>query len=179
MIHVSGNARQSFLFPADFSTAYAFYSNPNHIFKHLPYVSVTREYGRNQFQVVYEKMELINYRVRIYANVEFILDETAQVLTVSPFAGGEVVNAKATLSAVRAMGEFSSQSVFLTERAQTHVEYSLQLEANLPTPVGLSFMPGNIIDTIAERITHSRIREIADGFIAHSIADFNRQTVKA
>jgi hypothetical protein len=177
MIHVSGNARQSFLFPAAFPAAYAFYSDPGHIFKYLPYVSATRKYSHNQFQVVYDKVELINYRVRIYANVEFVLDETEQALFVRPFDGGEIVKAKANLSAARAMGEFSSQSSFVIEGKQTRIDYRLQLKANLPTPAGLSFMPGNIIDTIAERITHSRIREIADGFIEQSIAAFDPQAV--
>ena len=177
MIIVVGTTRRSFLFPADLAAAYSYYSDPQHVFKHLPYISVTRDYGHNRFQVVYDQMELITYRIRIFANVEFVRDEVGQVLSVRPFEGGERVKARAELNASAAMGIFSSRSVFYQENDQTRIEYSLQLEAALPTPLDLLFMPGSMVNTIAERITHSRIREIAAGFIDRSIEAFPRHSM--
>ena len=49
-------------------------------------------------------------------------------------------------------------------------EVEVELQADLPTPSGLRFVPGRVLDKIANNITNGRVDEIINGFIAQSIA---------
>ena len=57
----------------------------------------------------------------------------------------------------------------------TRVDYRLRLSAELPKPLGLALMPDGVVERVAERIVNWRMREIADGFVARSLAVFARE----
>lgn len=172
MINVAGNTNRSFMFPAPLATAYSYYSDAKRIFAYLPYITLVQDYENDCFQVLYERLELGQYLIQIFANVQFVLQAEQRTLLVRPFAGGELVKTKAGLISSTAQGYFSSQSVFQQVENETRIEYRLALQATLPTPLGLRLMPERMVDGIADRITNWRIREIAEGFIDRSIAAF-------
>jgi hypothetical protein len=48
------------------------------------------------------------------------------------------------------------------------LDYRLELKGQLPLPKGLRFMPASAINGIANNITNSRMKEIADGFVENT-----------
>ena len=172
MIIVAGSANRSFTFPADLPTAFAYYTDLSRILTYLPHIYVARTYDDNQLRMCYNTIELGTYKINIFCDLRAEMDAEKRALRVLPLKGVTPVKAKATLRSATASGRFSSESRFFDEGERTRIEYRLELQAELPRPMGLRFVPQSVINGIAASITHRRIKEIADGFIRRSIDVF-------
>jgi hypothetical protein len=164
MIKVAGSARRSFIFPGELPLAYAYYADVGRLLSYLPHICLVRAYGPDRFRLLYSSIELGLYHVRLFADVQTILEE-GWVVRVRPLEDFPPVEAEVGIHATSAQGYFSSQSVFHNEGDHTRIEYSLQLHGALPTPQGLRLMPGMVVGRVAQRIIQMRIREIVDGFV--------------
>lgn len=171
MIKVAGSARRSFVFPGELPLVYAYYADVGRLLNFLPHICLVRDYGPDRFRLLYNTTELGTYHIRIYADVETVLDK-GWVVRVKSLDGISPVRSQAGISSTTAQGYFQSESVFYDEGDQTRIEYNLQLQANLPTPLGLRFMPGYMVKRIASSITKMRIREIVEGFVDRSVDAF-------
>jgi len=171
MIQVSGFARRSFTFPGELPLAYAFYGDVARLLNYLPHIYMVRAYGPDRFRLLYNTTELATYHIRIFADVQTTLDK-GWVIRVHPLEGIPHVKAEAGMNSSTAHGYFSSQSIFRDEGDRTRIEYSLQLQAKLPTPTAFRFVPGMMVNRIAKSITSMRIREITEGFIERSVSAF-------
>ena len=171
MIKVVGRAERSFVFPAELPIAYAYYGDVARLLNYLPHISLVRAYGPDRFRLLYSSTELGAYQIQIFADVQTTL-EGGWELHVHPLSGISPLEPAAGLHSSMAQGFFASRSFFRDEGEQTHIDYSLELRAKLPTPLGLRFMPGGMINRIASSITNSRIRETVEGFVNLSIAAF-------
>lgn len=171
MISVFGSTRRSFVFPAELPMAYAYYSDVSRLLNYLPHICLVRAYGPDRFRLLYSSTELGSYHVRIYADVQATVGEE-WVLHVFPLDGFSAVKARSGFNTSTAQGHFTSRSVFYEAGDKTRIEYHLKLEADLPTPFGLRFMPGRVVNRVAKSITRMRIRETAEGFIERSVHAF-------
>ncbi len=151
--------------------AYAYYSDVGRLLSYLPHICLVREYGPDRFRLLYNTTELGTYHIRIFADVEATLGEQ-WVLRIRPLSGISPVRSQAGISSSTAQGYFTSRSVFCDAGDETRVEYHLKLQADLPTPLGLRFMPGMMVRRIANSITKMRIGEVVEGFIERSVAAF-------
>ncbi len=172
MISIVGTSSRSFRFPADLPTAYAYYSDASRLLHYLPHISLVREYGQDRFRMLYATTELGSYRVRIYWDVETVLNDQGRAIQVRPLGGLEPVKPSAGLYSTTAHGHFSSESRFFEVGGETRIDYRLELHAELPPPLGLRLMPGVVVEGIARSITRRRLREIVEGFVERSIAAF-------
>ena len=171
MIKVTGSALRSFTFPGELPMAYAYYADVGRLLSYLPHIFLVRAYGPDRFRLLYSTTELGTYHIRIFADVQTTLEE-GWVVRVRPLEGVPPVKAEAGLRSSTTQGYFTSQSDFHDNGDETEIKYRLQLQAELPTPISFRFMPGMIVDRIAESITNMRIREIADGFVERSTDAF-------
>jgi hypothetical protein len=171
MIKLAGSTRRSFLFPAELPLACAYYGDVARLLNYLPHICLVRAYGPDRFRLLYSSTELGAYHVRIFADVQTTLDED-WVLRVHPLNSIPPTDAKASLNSTSAQGYFASTSVFAQAGAETRIEYSLELRAELPTPLGLRVMPGSMVQGIARSIANMRIREISEGFVERTVAAF-------
>lgn len=172
MIEVAGSYHRSFTFPAELPLAFTYYGDLGRILPYLPHILLVQAYRYDQFRMLYSTIELGMYRIRIFCDLQAQLDERGRALQIRPMKGVPRVKAKAGVKSATAQGYYSSKSVFHAADKETVIEYSLGLHANLPTPLGLRFMPGSMVNRIAHNITRWRIREIADGFIERSLDAF-------
>ena len=171
MIRVAGSARCSFLFPAELPLAYAYYADIGRVLRHLPHICLAQTYGPDHLRLLYRSTELGIYRIRIFADVQTILED-GRVLHIRPVDSLPPIQVDCSAQSTTAQGKFTSHSVFHDMDSQTEIEYTLRLQADLPTPGGLRVMPRLVVDSIARSITHTRIREIAAGFVARSVDAF-------
>jgi hypothetical protein len=171
MIKVVGSACRSFVFPADLPMAYAYYGDVGRLLNYLPYIFLVRAYEPDRFRLLYSTTELGTYQIRIFADVQTTLDK-GWVIRVHPLDGIPPVETEAGVTSSTAQGYFTSRSVFQEAGDRTLIEYSLQLQAHIPTPLGLRLMPNVMMNRVAKSITSMRIREVVEGFIKRSIDAF-------
>jgi hypothetical protein len=172
MIKISGAIRRSFVFPAELPVAFAYYADLDRIFNYLPHILLVQAYGYDRFRMLYCTTELATYHIRIFCDLQATLNGNERTLSISPLDDIAPVNGQAGLRSATTQGYYSSRSVFHENGRETQIDYSLRLRADLPTPLGLRFMPGAVVNRIAKNITNWRMREIADGFIQRSIDAF-------
>jgi hypothetical protein len=174
MIKINGCTQRSFVFPAELPMAYAYYTDLNRILTLLPHISIMRVYAYDRFRVLYNTLELGAYHIHILCDLQARLDVgEARVLRILPLRGMPPVRPQAGLTSSTAHGIFSNESVFYEEPGgQTRIDYSLQLRARLPTPLGLRLVPDTVVNNIAESIMDMRVHEIVEGFIENSIQAF-------
>ena len=175
VIRIAGTTHQTFSFPADIATVSNFYRDFSRILHYLPHIQLVKDYGPDQFRVLYHTLELRVYRVRIYCDVQVRYDEAAQTLHVAPLLNKPPARSEATVHSLTAQGYFTSRSVFRPRSEHSLVDYQLSLEARLPKPLGLMLMPDRVIEQIASSITEWRIHEIAGGFIKRSVQEYREQ----
>jgi hypothetical protein len=93
-------------------------------------------------------------------------------LHVTPLPDRAPIKQVVTVQSLTAQGVFTSRSVFRADGQRTHIDYTLQLNARLPKPFGLSLIPDGVMNQVANSIADWRIHEIAEGFIARSIGEY-------
>lgn len=174
MIKVAGSAHRTFNFPADLPTAFAYYSDAERILTYLPHIVLVQAYAVDQFRMLYRTLELGVYHIRIFCDLRTTLDVSRdrRAIHINPLRNVTPVPPKASLSASVAQGCYSSSSVFHDDGNKTRIDFSMTLQAKLPTPLGLRLMPASVVDGVAGNITKARIHEITNGFILRSIDAF-------
>jgi hypothetical protein len=173
MIEIKAAARREFLFPAALPPTIKFFSDFRRVTHFLPHISLVQETAENQqYRVLYATSELATYQIHIFADVEIELVEPEQTLYVRPALDFIPVKSRATLRSLTASGTYSSRSVFREAGDQCDVLFEMALSATLPRPLGLRFMPGSVLNRIADNITNQRMDEIIDGFIYNAVKAF-------
>lgn len=175
MINISSSVKISFMFPADWETAFAYYRDIPRLVQHLKYIDLipaSEGMADNEFRLCYHTVELGRYHIRVYCDIRVELDEQQRVIRLVPIKNFPPVNTKVTLNSTTTRGYYSSEGRFLPTGDQTRIEYTLKMEAKPPSPKGMRFIPGRIVDTVAQNITTNRMKEIAEGFIDSSVQSF-------
>lgn len=179
MIKVIGSIKRAFVFPADCNTALFYYSELERITQFMPHISLVELYEPNQIRVLYKTLELGSYAIRIFCDLHSSVELDEKTLLLQPMNTYPPVESKANINTTTGQGLFSLKAQFSEiDEQQTRVEYEIKLNAKLPRPLGMRLMPRRVVNRIAKNITNSRIREIADGFIAGSVAAFPEWAVE-
>jgi hypothetical protein len=169
MIKISGSTHQTFTFPANLKTSFDYFADLQHTFSILPHISILDQYNESSFRMLYHTTELGIYKVRIICDLKAESDHQNWVLRVDPCPSKKPVFSEAGLYSLTAPGAYTSVSHFREQGDLTQVEYKLRLNASLPVPLGVRFMPDSVLSNIASNITQWRIHEIANGFIERSL----------
>ncbi|RMG91925.1 MAG: hypothetical protein D6706_17705 [Chloroflexi bacterium] len=173
MIHITGSIERSFIFPAEPAVALEFYSELTRLAEFLPHIEMLEAFPDNQARMQYESKELGTYTIQLVCDIQSVVDYENQIITIKPSRPKSAIKARRVgLNATIGQGYFSSESRFIDLGDHTRIEYTLALEAKLPRPRSMRFMPGSAINRIAQAITNGRMHEIANGFIEKSIAAF-------
>lgn len=172
MIAIAGSVHRSFYFPAQPKTAFDYYADIRHTLGMLPHISIVRKYSATQYRMMYKTTELGLYRVCMLCDIQVMLDRKANILRIQPLSDPLPVASEASAYSLIGQGFFTSQSIFRNGAENTQVEYKFHLDANLPVPMGIRFMPESVLNGIASSITQWRIDEIVDGFIEHSVENY-------
>jgi hypothetical protein len=155
------------------ATTFAYYSDMTRLVQHLKYIELvdSEADNENEFRIYYKTVELGSYHIHVYCDVRMDLDGGTAIRIV-PIENLPLIKSNVTINSTTARGYYASEAHFLPAGEHTRVEYSLSLRANPPRPKGMRFMPGKMVDNIAQNITNHRIKEIADAFIESSIDTF-------
>lgn len=173
MIKIDSTVQFSFMFPANIATTFAYYSDMQRLAQHLKYMELvdSEPEAENEYRIYYNTVELGTYYIHVYCDIRMELDG-GNIIRLMPIENPPPIKTKVTLNATTARGYYTSEARFFPVDDHTRVEYSLSLQASPPRPKGMRFMPGKMVDKIAQNITTYRIKEIADAFIDNSIDSF-------
>ncbi len=175
MIKIDSTIRFSFMFPADRATTIAYYSNMPRLVQHLKYIDLVDsepEDEEKEFRLYYNTVELGSYHIHVYCDVRMVTDSDQHTICLEPIECLPAIKTKVTISSTTSRGFYNSEAKFIEAGEQTRVEYMLAMKARPPRPKGMRFMPGRMVDKIAQNITNHRVKEIAEGFIASSVDAF-------
>lgn len=174
MINLTGSIKRAFVFPATPETALTYYSDLSRVATFLPYITLVHSYAPNQIRMLYETMELGTYTIQIYSDLESTVDWDAKQLKVYPvkIETAAPIEPETSVRHTTGNGLFAIDTQFFDLGAQTRIEYTIRLKADLERPLGMRLMPKRVVSRIAQSITDGRVREIADGFIKESMDAF-------
>jgi len=170
MIKVGGSTRRDFIFPTSVEHAIAFYDDLDRIVSCLSHITMVEKFAPNEMRVMYNTKELGTYQIHIYSDLQTAVDYKEKVLYVNAANNHSPAASHSSFNSCGTHGVFRSSSHFMPFGGHTRVIYEVELRADLPTPSGLRFVPGRVLDKIANNITNGRIDEIINGFISQSIA---------
>lgn len=172
MIKLAGDASRSFVFPANLETTYTYFADVPRLIGLLPYMSLVGRAPNGDLRVKFSSTELGSYSINVICDVHVSQEEQTYTLHIAPVDNLPAIQPEATLSSTTARGYITIDVFFEDDGDETKVRYTLNLQGTLPTPKGLRFMPGAVLSRIAQSITNGRLKEVAEGFIENSIADF-------
>ncbi len=183
MIKVSGEAERAFSFPADIEKAFVFFSDIPRLIGYLPHITlVSFDPDGRQLRVRYASTELGTYVINIVSDLEYEIDLVNYLLTIRAVDRLPAIKPQTTINSTTARGYFNCRARFFLSddgnEQETHLEYALTMEARLPKPGGLRFMPGRVIAGLVSGITKGRIKEIADGFVENAVRAYREQTLE-
>lgn len=175
MIKIASSAKLSFMFPADLNTALTYYRDFPRVVQFLAHIDLVpaESVTPDEFRLCYHTVEMGRYHIYVYCDVRVEVDRRENVIRLLPIQNFPPVKTEVTLNATTTRGYYSSEGYFFEAGADaTRIEYTLRLEANPPKPKGMRFVPSRIVDGVAQNITTTRIKEIAQGFIDSSLQAF-------
>jgi hypothetical protein len=176
MIDLEASFQRTYLFPANLTSSFAYFSNSGRILNYLPHISIIHTYQPNQYRVNYHATEMGIYRILVICDLQISSDEVKNILTVRPLKNQPPrVQSSVGLYSLTGQGQYSSTSIFHPHGDQTLIDFSLQLEASLPVPYGLKLMPESLLSTLASEITQWRIREIGEGFMQRATLAYSKK----
>lgn len=172
MITLNGTIQRKFHFPSDPITTLIFFSDLSRVTFLLPYIDVVETYASDEVRVRYQTVELGAYTINILCDLKAAVDIHTKSIVISPLDGREVVNSEATLNTTSGYGYYSSSAVLFPDNGGTGIDYHLRFQSRLQRPRGLRMMPKRVVDRIARSISFGRVEEIAEGFMANALEDF-------
>jgi len=176
MIQVVGTKQREFIFPGNPQTALTFYNDFSRLTTFLPHITLTTQATPDQVRMRYHTRELGAYQVTIFADLQTRTNhdpaDNTRVLWVEQATNFDPVASHSGFNTTTAHGRFQSESRFYPHGNQTRIDYTIHLQAELPSPVGLRFVPQGLLNRIAQSIAQGRMEEIINGFIQHSIGAF-------
>lgn len=172
MIKLAGNATLTFDFPAPLHVAYAYYSDLETVLNYLPHIEIVESFGPDQFRLLYANREFGGYSMQIYCDLRALIEGGLHVIRIVPEENVPPVDMSAGVNSSVGRGYFSSRGLFFENGEATRIEYEFELRSKLPRPLGMRLMPGRMVNGIARNVTRTRMREIAEGFIDRSLAEF-------
>jgi hypothetical protein len=178
MISISGHVQRLFDFPASPESAFSFFQNFRRVIDMLPKIEFVTwhpfQQNRNACRVCYHSIEMGLYSVDIFCDLYTEIEPGNHILHVKPLTAGiELVAARTDWYSLTGSGTFSSTSKFIPNQHHTTIDYSLNLQADIPIPPGLRLVPRGVLSGIASSIVRRRIEEIAEGFINRSIQTYD------
>ena len=172
MIELAGGVTLNFIFPAPLALTYAYYSELTTVLRFLPHIEIVKEYSDHEFRMLYTSREFGGYQMRIYCDMQAQLEGGRRMLRILPAESLPPIEPSAGVNSSTGRGYFSSRGLFFEMGDETRIEYEFELRSRLPRPLGMRLMPSQMVNRIARNVAGARMREIAQGFIERSLAEF-------
>lgn len=174
MIKIASSVKISFMFPAPWEVAYEYYSHIPRLVQYLRHIDLVPldTLPDDQFRLWYHTTEVGRYHIHVYCDISVEMDREQRLIRLVPIQSFPPVETKVTINSTTTRGYYSSEGYFHEAGDETRIEYLLSLDAKPPKPKGMRFVPGRIVDSVAQNITTNRMTEIAQGFIKNSIQSF-------
>jgi hypothetical protein len=171
-IQIDGQARRGFIIPARRDAAFTYCCDFEKIFGLVPHLTIVRAYNDRCFRVRYQSTELGVYRIRIYADLQIILDEINWVLRLEPASGIDPVHPQAGWAAAEGHGWFTGQTRFYENEGDTKVVYNFRIQAQVPTPFSACILPPSMCRKIANSIASRRVKDITQSIVNNTLEDW-------
>lgn len=165
---ISGTTQRVFLFPASLPETFAYYRDIGRSLGYLRHITTVQRFAHDQYRLVYSAKEGTLYRVKIFCDVLAEVDAEQYRIRILPLAGKIPVQSTVRMNEMTCQGYYTSEIVFTEHQGQTQVETSLDIQAQLPKPAALRWIPHALLNGAAHNIFLLRLDEVINGFIDQS-----------
>jgi len=169
MIRVAGSARRKFIFPARMAETFKYYRNLERSFAFLPHIRLVHSRTPGHYRLEYSNLELGLYTVKIYCDVACEVDEGEYAIRIAADPHGMAVKPRSGLYSMSCHGTYHSVTLFDAQGEQTLVDYRIELNAHLPLPFSMRWIPAGLMDGVAQNRFVMHTDEIIDSFVKRSI----------
>ena len=174
MIKIASSVKLSFMFPADWVTAFEYYSDLPRSISHLAHIDIVPSdvNSEDEFRLWYHTVELGRYHIHVFCDIrmEYLRDQ--KIIRMIPIKNFPPVETKVTVNSTTTRGYYRSEGKFYDAGDQARIEYMFELQASPPKPKGMRLVPGKIVDKVTQNITKNRMSEIASDFISNSVSAY-------
>ena len=168
LLQISGATRRVFLFPASLTETFGYYRDIGRSLGYLRHITTVQRFALDQYRLVYSAKEGALYRVNIYCDVLAEVVAEKYRIRILPLTGKIPVQSTVRVNEMTCQGYYTSEIVFIEHQGQTQVETSLDIEAQLPKPAALRWIPHALLSGAAHNIFLLRLDEVINGFIDQS-----------
>ena len=165
---ISGSTRRLFTFSASPADTFAFYRDIGRSLGFLPHITVVQKFTLDQYRLVYRAKESAMLQVSIFCDVLAEADAQQRCIRILPLPGMAPVQSKVRLNEIICHGYYTSEIVFNELGDQTQADISLEIQAELPKPPALRWLPHALLSGAAQNIFLLRLDEVINGFIDQS-----------
>ncbi|MCA9934139.1 MAG: hypothetical protein KC415_09460, partial [Anaerolineales bacterium] len=106
MIKIASSVKISFNFPANWETAFQYYSDIPRLVTHLPHIRLVpmETAAENEYRLWYNTVELGRYHIHVYCDVCVELDWEQRIIRLLPIQNFPAIPTKVTVNATSTRG---------------------------------------------------------------------------
>jgi hypothetical protein len=167
-VQLGGQAVHVFRFAATPDLAYEYFCDVPAVFSLLPDLLDVQSYGPDRYRLVIGASDGHGHTMAGIFDL-ITLHEPGTAIRVVPDDSGPPI----TLPGLVFSGALAAEAVFYPERNGTNVEYTVDIEMDIPVPHLLRLMPQSVIQNLGERGMEYKMTQMITGFTRSITADFH------
>jgi hypothetical protein len=167
-VQLCGQAVHVFRFAATPDFAYQYFCDVPAVFSLLPDALGIQPYGPDRYRLIVGASDGHGHTMAAIFDL-LAIHEPGVALRVVPDDSGPPV----TLPGLVFSGSLAAEAIFSPERNGTNVEYTVDIEMDVPIPQVLRLMPQRVLQNLGERGMEYKITQMITGFTRNITADFH------
>lgn len=167
-VQLGGQAVHVFRFAATPDLAYEYFCDIPAVFSLLPDTLDIQPYDDDRYRLTVGASDGHGHTMAAIFDL-LAIHEPGQAIRVVPDAYGPPV----ALTGLVFSGALAAEAVFYPERNGTAVEYTVDIEMDIPVPSMLRLMPQSFLQSLGERSMEYKMTQMITGFTRNITADFH------
>lgn len=167
-LELGGQAVHVFRFRAPANIAYEYFTDVPAVFRLLPDALDVRAYGPDRHRLVIGASDGYGHTMAAVFDLRTVHDP-CRTIRVVPADDGPPIK----INGLVFSGSLAAEAIFKPDAHGTTVEYTVDIEMNIPIPGMLRLVPMNFLQNLGERGMEHKMTHMIDGFTRSITDDFH------
>lgn len=167
-VQLGGQAVHVFRFAATPDLAYEYFCDVPAVFSLLPDALDIKPYGTDRYRLVVGATDGHGHTMAGIFDL-LAIHESGQAIRVVPDNSGPPI----TMPGLVFSGSLAAEAVFYPDHSGTTIEYSVDIEMDIPIPSMLRLMPHHILQGLGEKGMEYKMSHMITGFTRSITRDFH------
>lgn len=167
-VQLGGQALHVFRFASTPDLAYEYFCDVPAVFSLLPDALHVTPYATDRYRLVIGATDGHGHTMAGIFDL-LAIHEPGQAIRIVPDDNGPPIN----MSGLVFSGALAAEAVFHPEQNGTTVEYTVDIEMDIPVPSMLRLMPQHLLQNLGERGMEYKMTQMITGFTRNITTDFH------